>query len=400
MRVLHDDQPSFFAASARQAKMKLPAKKIAVIASYSPSLVNFRLELLKRMVEAGHSVTAFAPEDDAAVRSTLKKIGIELIPIPMARAGVNPFEDVKTVSSLVREFRQLRPDLVIPYTMKPIIYGGIAARLAAVEKRCFLVTGLGHVFSDAAGASLRGRMIRALSVILYRRALSGAEVVFAYNEADVEDIRRYRMLESGREITLVPGSGVDLKHFDYTPLRNGKPVFLMIARLLRDKGVFDYVEAARLLRYRFPDAEFQLLGPFDPNPSAISRAEIDSWVAEGTIRYLGETRDVRPSIKDCSVFVLPSYYREGIPRSILEALSIGRPIVTTDLAGCRDTVEPGSNGFLVPPRDPKRLADAMSNFLVDPGLASTMSARSRMLAERKFDVHAVNRLLLERMQLV
>ena len=375
------------------------SRLIAVVASYTPSLTNFRLELLKRMVEAGHDVVAFAPEDDETVRADLAAIGVRLITIPMARTGINPLQDVATLAALWRHFRRLRPDMIVPYTMKPIIYGGIAARMAGVAERCFLVTGLGHVFSEAGAATRKGALVRRLSVWLYRFAFAGAKAVFAYNDADVADIRAHRLLRDDSLLTLVSGSGVDLDHYASSKPPSGAPVFLVVARLLKDKGIVDYVEAARLLRQKYPDAEFQLLGHFDPNPAAISRADIEAWVAEGTLNYLGETRDVRPYLAGCTVFVLPSYYREGIPRSILEAMATGRAIITTDLPGCRDTVVPGVNGYLVEPKNPKELAEAMAAFAEQPGLAETMGQKSRELAQSKFDVHAVNRILLQRMEL-
>lgn len=375
------------------------SQKVAVVASYTPSLTNFRLELLKRMVEAGHSVTAFAPEDDKIVKADLARIGVHFIPMPMARTGLNPLEDVATLLFLLRQFRELRPDVVVPYTMKPIIYGGIAARLAGIKNRCFLVTGLGHVFSDAGGANFKGRLVRAISVSLYKVAFGGARVVFAYNDADDEDIRRHRMLKDNSLIQMVPGSGVDLQHYGYKEPPSGKLVFLLIARLLKDKGIVDYVEAARIVRQSHPDAEFRILGHFDPNPAAISREEIMAWVNEGVIDYLGETRDVRPFLAGCNVFVLPSYYREGIPRSILEALATGRAVITTNLPGCRDTVEDGTNGYLVEPRNPVGLAKAMLEFARNRDLPRHMGLKSREIAERKFDVHQVNKLLLTRMAL-
>lgn len=388
------------ADASQPAGAAIAPRKIAVIASYAPSLTNFRLELLRRMVGAGHTVTAYAPEDDARVRADLAAIGIDFVAMPMARTGTNPFEDIATFAFLLRSFRRTRPDLVLPYTMKPIIYGGLAARLAGVKQRCFLVTGLGFVFSEAGGSSFRRRLVRTISVVLYKLAFAGAEVVFAYNEADVDDIERYRMLEPGKSVELVPGSGVDLRHFDYAEAAPDRPVFLLVARLLRDKGISDYVEAARIVKRVRPDAEFRILGPFDPNPEGIAPATLQRWVDEGLVRHLGETRDVRPHLRGCSVFVLPSYYREGIPRSILEALSTGRAVITTDLPGCRDTVVNGWNGFLVPPRAPQELAAAMLRFVDDPALARTMGQRSRELAADRFDVHKVNGQLLGRMRLI
>jgi glycosyltransferase involved in cell wall biosynthesis len=376
------------------------SKKIAVIASYTPSLTNFRLELLKRMVESGHSVTAFAPEDDAVVKADLARIGVVFVPMPMARTGLNPLEDLATLWFLIRQFRKLQPDMIVPYTMKPIIYGGIAARIAGIAERCFLVTGLGHVFSEAGGATRKGRLVRSISVALYKIAFAGAKVVFAYNSADADDIKRHSMLKDNRLLELVPGSGVDLEHYAFKQLASDKPVFLLIARLLKDKGIIDYVEAARLIRQRYPEAEFQLLGHFDPNPAAISPQQIQAWMNEGIVNYLGETRDVRPYLADCNIFVLPSYYREGIPRSILEALATGRAVITTDLPGCSDTVEEGVNGYLVAPQNPGDLAKAMFQFAQDPSLARAMGLQSRRIAENKFDVHRINRQLLTRMGLI
>ncbi|OAP42064.1 glycosyl transferase [Sinorhizobium saheli] len=389
----HADKPTISHPSHRNRRV------IAVIASFTPSLTIFRLELLRRLVAAGHRVVAFAPEQDARVEHQLAGIGVEFIRIPMARTGLNPLEDVATLWSLVKHFRRLRPDMILPYTMKPIIYGGIAARALGIKDRCFLVTGLGHVFSEQADGSAKARLVRRLCVSLYRVAFAGAKVVFVYNDADDADIRNHRMLRDNALITMVPGSGVDLDHFAFSRPPQGAPVFLMVARLLRDKGVVEYVQAARIVRQSFPEARFQLLGHFDSNPTAISREEIDGWVREGVLEYLGSTDDVRPYLAACSVFVLPSYYREGIPRSILEALATGRPVITTDLPGCRDTVEPGANGFAVKARDAADLAKAMIALAEDPELVERMGEKSREIATSKFDVHAVNRLLFERMQL-
>ena len=388
------------APRARPLDAPIRSRKIVVISSYTPSLTNFRFELLKRMVEAGHSVTAFGPEDDEIVKADLNRVGVDFMTMPMARAGLNPLQDLRTLSYLVREFRRLRPDTVIPYTMKPIIYAGIAARLAGISHRCFLVTGLGHVFSDDGVASRKGKIVRALSVQLYRAAFSGAHVVFTYNDADIDDLKRHHMLRDNSLIELVPGSGVDLEHFRVAPVPDGNPVFLLIARLLGDKGIREYVEAARIVKRHFPQAVFRLLGHFDPNPAAISADEVKSWAEEGIVDYLGETRDVRPFLADCSVFVLPSYYREGIPRSILEALSTGRAVITTDMPGCNETVTRGVNGYLVKPRKAEALAEAMLEFCRNPHLAAVMGRNSRALAEQKFDVHQVNRMLLSRMGLI
>ncbi|WP_319005560.1 glycosyltransferase family 4 protein [Pararhizobium sp. YC-54] len=375
-------------------------QRIVVLSSYSPSLTNFRLELLKRMVDAGHIVTAVGPEDDARTRVALSRIGVDFAHVPMARVGLNPITDLVTLWSLWRLLRKLKPNMVVPYTMKPIIYGGIAARFAGVRSRCFLVTGLGHIFSSNGAATLKGRVVKQISVLLYRCAFAGANVVFAYNEADAADIREHRMVKDESLIRIVPGSGVDLEHYAFAPPPSDRPVFLLVARLLKDKGILEYIEAARRVRRLYPKAEFQLLGHFDPNPaSGISSADIQKWVDEGILTFLGETRDVRPYLARCNVFVLPTYYREGIPRSILEAMSVGRAIITTNLAGCSDTVQPGVNGCLVEPRSVDDLARAMSELAGNLPLAEDMGRKSRELAQAKFDVHLVNEILIERMAL-
>ncbi|MCX5578539.1 glycosyltransferase family 4 protein [Kaistia terrae] len=372
---------------------------IAVVCSYTVSLVNFRYRLLAAMVENGHEVVAFGPEDDAPTIEALAAIGVRFVQIPMARAGLNPLEDLRTLAALYRELRRLSPDLILCYTMKPIVYGLIAARLAGIKQRHALVTGLGYVFS---GDETNPRLphTRRLATWLYRIALRGNGRVFVYNQADADDILAGRMVRDPARILAVPGSGVDLQRYPASGVPEGPPVFLMVTRLLREKGAREFVEAARRLRPRHPQTRFQILGPLDPGPLAIPRDEIDRWVADGAIEYLGETADVRPYLAASTVFVLPSYYREGLPRSILEALATGRAVITADMPGCRDAIVEGENGFLVPPRDPEALAAAMQRFIDDPTLAKTMGRCSLEIARQRFDVEAVNRILLTEMELV
>ena len=369
------------------------------MASLTLSLTNFRLELLKKMVAEGHQVVAYAPEDDRKIIDKLQDIGVDFVRMPMARTSLNPLGDLQTLLFLWRQFRAFRPDYVLPYTMKPIIYGLLAARLAGVENRYALVTGLGHVFSDPDPTG-KAALVRHISVHLYRSALKGVRKIFVYNDADRNDMIEHELMSPQTPLVMVPGSGVDLDLYRQSPVTADPPVFLMIARLLRDKGVGEFVEAARSLKAAHPEVRFQLLGPFDPNPTGISRAEVDAWVEEGIVEYLGQTDDVRPFLSACSVYVLPSYYREGIPRTILEAMAIGRAIITTDCAGCRDTVEHGQNGLLVQPRQPQDLANAMERFIQEQGLVDRMGKASHELAGTRFDVHAVNRLLLGEMGLL
>ena len=369
--------------------------RVMVIGGHADSLIHFRGPLLRRLVAEGHDVTACAPDAGADVRRELAALGIAYRHVPIQRAGMNPMRDVGTVRALTALYREVQPDLVLTYTIKPVIYGSLAARLSRVPRICSLITGLGYSFGTA---TLRQRALNPVVQSLFRFALAHNEVVFFQNP---DDLRQFvdAGLASDRQAVLVNGSGVDLEHFRVAPLPEGTPTFLLTTRLLWEKGVGEYVEAARTLKAKYPTARFRLLGPLDPNPAAVSRAQLDAWSAEGVIEYLGSTNDVRPAVADTSVFVLPSAYREGTPRSILEAMAMGRAIITTDAPGCRETVRGDENGFLVPVSDSIALAGAMERFLRDPGLVAPMGVRSRAIAEEKYDVHLVNRVMMRAMGL-
>ncbi len=369
--------------------------RVMVVGGHADSLIHFRGPLLRRLVAEGHDVTACAPDAGADVRRELAALGIAYRHVPIQRAGMNPMRDVGTVRALTALYREVQPDLVLTYTIKPVIYGSLAARLSRVPRICSLITGLGYSFGTA---TLRQRALNPVVQSLFRFALAHNEVVFFQNP---DDLRQFvdAGLASDRQAVLVNGSGVDLEHFRVAPLPEGTPTFLLTTRLLWEKGVGEYVEAARTLKAKYPTARFRLLGPLDPNPAAVSRAQLDAWSAEGVIEYLGSTNDVRPAIADTSVFVLPSAYREGTPRSILEAMAMGRAIITTDAPGCRETVRGDENGFLVPVSDSIALASAMERFLRDPGLVAPMGMRSRAIAEEKYDVHLVNRVMMRAMGL-
>lgn len=369
--------------------------KVVVVGNIAQSLVNFRGPLLRAMVERGHEVIAVGPEDDAHYAAKLRNLGVSYRVVPLERAGVNPLADLRFVAALSGLLRDLRPDVFLGYTIKPVIYGNIAARLAGVRSRSALITGLGYAFG---GDSLKQRLVGRFIHLLYHLALSGTKVVFFQNPDDMNEFLR-RGFVSPTKAALVAGSGVDLTLFRQSDPPAPPIVFLLIARLIREKGIEQYVDAARALKQIYPDARFQLLGPIDPNPTAVTPAEVEAWQEAGTIEYLGVTEDVRPYLRDASVFVLPSYYREGTPRTALEALATGRPVITTDAPGCRETVVEGSNGFLVPVRDSVPLRQAMERFLQDPTLVHRMGRASGELARTKFDVELVNAAMLARLDL-
>ncbi len=370
--------------------------KVLILSSFAFSLINFRGRLIEAIGQAGHEVIACAPDADADVERQLAAIGARYQVTPMNRTGSNPFADVRTFLNYLALIRRERPDVVLAYTQKPIIYGGLAARLFGRTRFYALLSGLGYVFSPAADGR---RLLRAVVARLYRLAVGKARAIFVFNADDHGELIEQGIVTRSARVVQVPGSGVDLAHFAEVPIPDG-PRFLMIARLMRDKGIVEYAEAARYLKARYPAASFMLLGRLDlDNPTGVSEDELRAWIENGVIDYYPETRDVRPLLAASAIFVLPSYYREGLPRTLLEAMAIGRPLITTDLPGCREPVINGSNGFLVPPRDVAALCEAMERFLIDPSLAAVMGAASRLLAVERFDVDKVNRQLLRAMDL-
>ncbi|MEM6909746.1 MAG: glycosyltransferase family 4 protein [Pseudomonadota bacterium] len=371
--------------------------KIVVLSSLAFSLVNFRGQLLAEMRRAGHEVIAIAPDDDPAVRAKLADMGIAFETVPMARAGTSVLADLGTIKAYVSLLRRAQPDVVVAYTQKPIIYGGIACRIAGVKRFYALMSGLGYLFSEAAA----GRSaLKQIFCRLYRIGLAKAERIFVFNSDDRQDMLDAGIINERSPVMQVPGSGVDLERFVTAPVPDAPIRFLMIGRLMRDKGVWEYAEAAKQLSERYPNARFSLIGRPEPsNPTGLNDADIERLKRDYPLEIIPETDDVPSFLRDSHVFVLPTYYREGLPRTILEALAVGRAVVTTDMPGCRDAVSHGQNGFLVKPRDTQSLAEAMEQLAADPELVSAMGQHSRHLAETVYDVRKVNALLMDEMQL-
>lgn len=370
--------------------------KIVVIAGLAESLIRFRGDLLDAMRANGHEVAAIAPEDDDFVRKRLAEKGIAYHVVPMARAGLNPFADLRYLLQLCRCLRKIKPDVVLAYTIKPVVYGLPAARLARVRRRYALITGLGYAFTEVETSFSRGLVNRVASG-LYRFGLRFANGLFFQNPDDRQLFKDQGLVDANLPTWIVNGSGVDTESFPVAPLPL-QPSFLFVGRLLRDKGVIEYVEAARSLKSTYPQATFHLVGPLDSNPSGINADIVSGWEKEGIVQYHGAVSDVKPYLAACSIFVLPSY-REGTPRSVLEAMSSGRAIVTTDAPGCRETVQDGVNGILVRPRDSADLATAMARLAGSSELREEMGRTSRALAEQKYDVHRVNAAMIEAMEL-
>ncbi|MRR20910.1 glycosyltransferase family 1 protein [bacterium] len=369
--------------------------KILVLANYAESFIEFRGHLVQSLATEGHEVTVCLPVATERLEHFLRQAGVNLRLVRLERTGLNPLTDIKTLMGYVSLFRELSPDAVLNYTIKPVIYGSLAGRLAGVQNVCSVITGLGYVFI---GDTPRHRILRRVVVLLYRLALVRNRTIFFLNADDRRLLSSLGILATDQQSVVLNGEGIDPQFYCETQPLTERPAFLLIGRLLRDKGIYEYVEAARLLRQRYPQATFRVLGPFDSNPSAIKRDHLFCWVEDGIIEYLGETDDVRPAIAASSVYVLPSY-REGTPRTVLEAMAMGRPVVTTDAPGCRETVRDGDNGFLVPVGDSEALAKAMERFILQPELICRMGRRSREIAVEKYDVHKVNAVIIEAMGL-
>lgn len=360
------------------------SKKIAVVGALPLSLLNFRGDLLRKLAQLNNEVVGMASGATATEAKAIEEIATKYVDYPVARNGLNPIKDLLTLVSLRRCFLLLKPDVVLSYTIKPIIWGGIAARLAGVPRFYALVTGLGFAFQS--GGMIKSILVNIVTC-LYKFSLKNAVGVIFQNPDNLNTFVSLGIVPR-EKCFLVNGSGVDLERFSLEPLPL-KPKFLLIARLLADKGIREYCAAATKIKERYPDAEFHLVGPEDSSPNAIKVEELNAWISAKIILYHGAAVDVRQFIKDSSIFVLPSYH-EGMPRTVLEAMAMGRPILTTNVPGCRDTVENGLNGWLIEKANVEQLAERMEWFIQNQDLWSDMGNNARKIAVEKFDVNKVN----------
>ncbi len=372
---------------------------ITIFGSFTPSLIKFRGPLITEMVRRGHKVCALGPPTVPDMGSQIRAMGAEYIPMPMQRRGLNPVADAALILRLARTLRSLKTDIFLGYTIKPVVYGMLAARLAGIPRNYAMITGLGYAFTETSG--FRRRMIFSAAKGLYAAGLRLANGVIFQNPDDRALFARMGVLPKDKPSLITGGSGVALDHYGFSPVQQERdaPVFLCLSRLIRAKGVGEFAEAARRIRSRHAHAIFRVAGPMEKGEDGITPEELAAWKNDCGLETLGPVEDVRPLIANASVYVLPSYYREGTPRSILEAMSMGRAVITTNAPGCRETVEHGINGFLVPVHGVGELEQAMERFIMEPDLVRTMGRESRRLAEERFDVKKVNRAILEFMEI-
>lgn len=372
---------------------------LAIVSSQAFSLVNFRGLLIQDLVRSGVTVLALAPDFDHSTLAAVELLGAKPVHYGLSRAGMNPLSDLIDTFRLARLLSGIKPDIVFGYFIKPVVYGSIAASLARVPKRFAMIEGLGYVFTPQQNGreSFSRVILRLIVTWLYRLALSRVDKVIFLNDEDISDFCSQKIVNRKKTFKL-GGIGIDLNDWAPEPPVISPITFLLAARLLREKGIVEYVTAAREIKSRYPLTRFILLGGLDPNPGGLTKTEVQGWVDEGLVEWPGHVA-VKPWLTQASVYVLPSYYREGVPRSTQEAMAMARPVITCDTPGCRDTVVSGENGFLVHPRDVDSLVEAMERFICRPELIESMGRASRRLAEERFDAHVANRKLMNLMGL-
>jgi glycosyltransferase involved in cell wall biosynthesis len=366
--------------------------RVAIVAHYAPSVARFRGALIRALVQQGVQVWVLAPDFTPATRDQVAMLGGQSVDYFLNRTGANPFHDIRSFMSLRSCLRHCQPQAVLAYGIKPVVYGMLAAQSLNISRRIVLITGLGYAFTQPSGA--KGALVHLAARTLYRLALQASHTVLFQNPDDLRAFAE-RGIVSPNKALVVGGTGVDLEEFAAHPPTLEPITFTLAARLLREKGIVEFAEAAQRINQRYPNTRFLLLGGMDTNPGALREHEVRQWAEAGILEWHGHVPDVRPYFVQTSVYVLPSYYREGVPRSTQEAMAMARPVITTDAPGCRETVVDGVNGFLVPPRDVEALVRAMERFILQPELIITMGQASRKLAEERFDVHKINQRILE-----
>lgn len=367
---------------------------IMVISCHTHSLFWFRIDMMREFLNRGYRVVAVGQEDEKKWSDRFLEYGITYRKIDAERNGTNPIKDLRTYKSIKKIISEEKPDKIFCYQAKTVIYGCMAAKKKKITEVYPLIAGLGSIFL---GQGLKNKILCAVLKLEYKYSLKQAKRIFFQNPDDVKRFVGDKII-SADKICMINGSGVDTSKFLTAPIPT-QPAFLLIARLIRDKGVMEYLNAARIVKNNYPNARFLLVGPFDTNPSAIGEDELSEYVQDGTVEYFGEQADVLPYIQMSSVYVLPSYH-EGTPKTVLEAMSCARPVITTDAPGCRETVIDGENGFLVPVKDANALAKRMEEFILNHSLCEMMGKAGRRIAEEKFDIKKVNHSILSAMELL
>lgn len=363
--------------------------RVAIVTTYAHKLLAARPELIEMIQNAGAQIAVMGPEPSELAAPTLVNHDISYRTISISRSQINPIREVAGTLCMAETFAELSVDCVLVYGVRMFPSVVLAARKAHVSRIVCVANGMGNLLVLPA---IKGTVLRAFSFPALRYVLSKASAVVFQNPDDYAELMSRRIVSRYTNVVLCCGSGVNLNRFPASPVPHNQS-FAMVTRLTPEKGVNEYVSAARLVHQRFPNSRFLLVGPRDDDRN-LNFAAIETAQDEGFLEYLGESDNIANILHCCCAYVFPSYYREGVPRSVLEAMSTGRPIVTTTCPGCKETVVDGVNGFLVPPRDPNALADKLCWLLSHPDKAELMGNQSRKMAEDKFDVFDINNQIL------
>lgn len=364
---------------------------ILISQNASPGFVIFRKDFIKYLVSEGHSVYAFAIDYDSVSKKAVEALGATPISYSLNKSGMNPFKDFKDTLALSKKIRSINPDVVFSFFVKPSIYGTLAAKIAGVPKRIAMLEGLGYIHTQTKnGSSAKKIILQRLHGFLCTIGYKFAHKLLFLNSDDPEDLLKRSFLNRSKFKVIGP-IGLDLNTYSYSSINLSRPTrFIFVARMLAEKGIFEYISAAKIVKEKYPDSEFVVLGGLDrDNPAALSKEQLDTVIKENIIIYPGYVSNVIDWIKESHVFVLPSY-REGYPRSTQEAMAIGRAVITTDVPGCRETVTDGMNGFIVPPFDDICLAEKMLYLIEHPSEIIRMGDESSKIAKNRFDVHKIN----------
>ena len=372
-------------------------KKIVLIGTVASSFLIFRANLIQVLLKQQHVVYAFISEYKEEELSKIEALGAIPITYELNRGGINPLADAKATYGLTKKIKEIAPDLVFSYFSKPVIFGTLAARLAKVPRVIGMLEGLGYAFTEQPeGLTKKAQLIKRIQVFLYKIALPQLDNIIFLNPDDPKDLLEAYHIKV-KKLDVLGGIGLDLVKYSHQPIENidSSINFLFIGRMLKEKGIHDFISAAKIVKQIYPEIQFTVLGAIDSsNPGALQQSELDRLVSLNIINYPGQVDDVQKWIADSHVFVLPSY-REGVPRSTQEAMAIGRAVITTDVPGCRETVVDGINGFLVEKWNPQALAEKMIYFIEHPEEIAIMGYESYKIAQDKFDVHKVNKRLID-----
>lgn len=356
--------------------------KFILVSPKNRTAYNFRGDLVKKIIKAGYEVVITGPNRDNVEK--VEELGARFVEIPMNKNGVNPLKDFAYMNALRKLFKEEKPDVILGYTSKPVIYASIAGKLAGVPHKVAMVTGAGYAFT---AKTKKAKIIKLIMSILYRIGFICADTAIFQNSDDKEQFINEKLVRADK-CKIVNGSGVNMEKFSFEPYPQ-QMTFFMLSRVMYSKGIREYLEACEIVKAKYPDVRCMLLGACEGIQDSLSQEDLNTYINKGIIEHFGETDTVADYYKQCSVYVLPSY-REGTPRTVLEAMSMGRAVITTDAPGCRETVVNGETGFLVPIQNGQAVAEKMIEFIEHPELVVTMGRKSSEYCKNKFDVIKVN----------